>query len=629
MTIGSDGASRLLAVLAVGCAIGGIVLAASAMPMLAADSPVATALGDGETSAEHDRAIQEAMLEAAAADDGDLAGRADELGASGADGDGLRTGDSGAGTGTGASGGAGAGALDNQLVQAAALSAMEGQHDLLTNPVVSDALFGLAGIYAAIGGSPGDFAAGATGSDPGAYDDPGGLESNAFDDPQTLEEAAPEDAVGMADEPTTSGGLLDVPTSADGLEGGYGDLVTDQRARSISLEGDGAGGETTVDGSEGGIDGESYDGGSLDSESPWGDDQATDGSSTGDEPDSGDGFDANAGDEAWDEGAVPDDAEGDAPTDDLDASRDGGESDPETSGGTEDSSASDATGATDASDGETNGAEDDGTDSAEEDTNSVTDSLENSLGPAGERPILTLLAVALAVVVGYVFLRKDDPIATLRALPSHLLALAMGVVVACSRALERAYEALCGLRSIAELPGLLLGAVAGILAGVGTKARSVRASLPFVGGEATGTDAGTATPDDRPTARVRIREAFADVASVSTVSRLRVATPTDVAEGAKARGVPAEPVETITDAFRDVEYGGRDPARRLERTTAAQATIRSSLAADDESADDESADDGTSDEPTDDARSDANGDENRDPSRDANGSPNENSTGEP
>ncbi|USZ71283.1 hypothetical protein [Natronosalvus halobius] len=614
MTIGSDGAPRLLAVLAVGCAIGGIVLAASAMPMLAADSPVATALGDGETSAERDRAIQEAMLEAAAEGDGDLAGRADELGASGADGDGLRTGGSGAGTGAGASGGAGAGALDNQLVQAAALSAMEGQHDLLTNPVVSDALFGLAGIYAAIGGSPGDFAAGAADSDPGAYDDPGDLEPSAYDDPENLEGTAPEDAVGMGDEPTTSGGLLDVPTSANGLEGGYGDLVTDQRAGSISLEGDGAGGETTVTGSNGGLDGESRDGGSLDSESPWGDDQATDGSSTGDEPDSGDGFDANAGDEAWDEGAVPDDGS----TDDLDASRGSGESDPETSGGTEDSSASDATGATDASDAsdasndETNGAEDEESDSAKEDTNSVTDSLENSLGPAGERPILTLLAVALAVVVGYVFLRTDDPIATLRALPGRLLALAMGVVVACSRALERAYAALCGLRSIAELPGLLFGAVAGILAEVRTKARSVRASLPLVGDEATGTDAGTATPGDRPTARVRIREAFADVATISTVSRVRVATPTDVAEGAKARGVPVEPVDTITDAFRDVEYGGRDPERRLERTTAARATIRSSLAADDESMDD-----ATSDESADDATNDANGDES------------ENSTGDP
>ncbi|UTF54619.1 hypothetical protein [Natronosalvus rutilus] len=595
MTIGSDGTSRLLAVLAVGCAIGGIVLAASAMPMLAADSPVATALGDSETSAERDRAIQEAMLEAAAEGDGDLAERAGELETAGGDGDGPGMGGSGGG-----GAGAGTGALDNQLVQAGALSAMESQHDLLTNPAVSDALFGLAGIYAVIGGSPGDFAAGAAGSDPGTS--PGsdfGSDPDAFDDPENLEGTAPEDADTTVDEPTTSGGLLDVPTSANGLEGGYGDLVTDQRARSISLEGDAAGGERAVDGFEGGIDSESHGGGSLDSESPWGANQATDGSSTGD------GFDANADDGAWDKGAVPDDGSSGAPTDDLDASRGGGESDAETPGGTEDSSASDATGATDASDAsndETNGAEDDGTDSDEEETNSVTDSLEDSLGPAGERPILTLLAVALAVVVGYVFLRNDDPIATLRALPSHLLALAMGVVVACSRALERAYEALCGLRSIAELPGLLLGAVAGILAGVRTKARSVRASLPLVGDEATGTDARTATPDDRPTARIRIREAFADVATVSTVSRLRVATPTDVAEGAKARGVPAEPVETITDAFRDVEYGGRDPERRLERTTAARATIRSSVA------DDDSAEDATNDESVDDANENPTGD---------------------
>ncbi|WP_312911424.1 hypothetical protein [Natronosalvus caseinilyticus] len=597
MTIGSDGTSRLLAVLAVGCAIGGIVLAASAMPMLAADSPVATALGDGETSAERDRAIQEAMLEAAAEGDGDLAGRADELGASDADGEGLRTGGSGAGaggTGAGASGGAGAGAFDNQLVQAAALSAMEDQHDLLTNPVVSDALFGLAGIYAAIGGSPGDFAAGAADSDPGAYDDPGDLEPSAYDDPANLEGAAPEDLAGTADEPMTSGGLLDVPTSANGLEGGYGDLVTDQRAGSTSLEGDGAGGPNTDA-----------------------------------ELDSSDGFDANANDGAWDEDAAPDDSWTDDPTVDPDASQDGDESGVETTGGTEDSSASDvsdATDATDASDDETNGAEadgtdsakddetnsaeTDGTDSAEEETNSMIDSLEDSLGPAGERPILTLLAVALTVVVGYVFVRTDDPIATLRALPGRLLAVAMGVVVACSRALERAYAALCGLRSIAELPGLLLGVVAGILAGARTKARSVRASLPFVG-EGIEADPEAATPDDRPTARVRIREAFADVAAVSTVSRLRVATPTDVAEGAKARGVPAEPVETITDAFRDVEYGGRDPERRLERTTAARATIRSSLAAGDESADD--------------APSDGDGDA----SRDANENPNENSTGDP
>jgi hypothetical protein len=65
------------------------------------------------------------------------------------------------------------------------------------------------------------------------------------------------------------------------------------------------------------------------------------------------------------------------------------------------------------------------------------------------------------------------------------------------------------------------------------------------------------------------------------------------AHAVRVDGLPAEPVETIRDAYREVEYGRRSPGERLPRAETALRAVEDALAVDaDDSARPEGTDDG-------------------------------------
>jgi hypothetical protein len=87
-----------------------------------------------------------------------------------------------------------------------------------------------------------------------------------------------------------------------------------------------------------------------------------------------------------------------------------------------------------------------------------------------------------------------------------------------------------------------------------------------------------ADPDD---AYVSIREAWVRFLTVTSVADAQTTTPGELARHAVHRdGLPREPVRTLRDAFREVEYGNQSPERRLRRVTQAIEAIETSATAD-------------------------------------------------
>ncbi|WP_226004439.1 hypothetical protein [Natrinema salinisoli] len=251
----------------------------------------------------------------------------------------------------------------------------------------------------------------------------------------------------------------------------------------------------------------------------------------------------------------------------------------------------DETGESQAAADQTGGGSDAATDGSRQDGGSDADdsSLPESVSGLSDRALIAGFAAIALSIVGYVFYTRDDPIGTLRSIPGRIVSIALAGVVACSQALERGLAALRGVTSIADLPGLVFTAIANALRSARARARAAGSSVSasLFGGAEDRTD-GDATAEEHVPARERIRQAFESVIEASPMYRRRAATatPTDVARSATDAGVPDEPVETITESFRDVEYGDRDPARYLERTTTAHDRLRDALAADvDEEAD--------------------------------------------
>ncbi|WP_152418894.1 hypothetical protein [Natronorubrum sulfidifaciens] len=214
---------------------------------------------------------------------------------------------------------------------------------------------------------------------------------------------------------------------------------------------------------------------------------------------------------------------------------------------------------------------------ADADADGDDSSLEDAVPGLSDGVVMGGLVVGGLVALAYVFATRSNPTAAVLSIPGRLVSAALSGVVACSQALERAIGALYGLRSIAELPGLVAATLVGAFHRTGVRIRTVGSSL--FGGRV---DASTAdAAGGHASARKRIGAAFESVIDAAPMSRERVATatPTDVARSARDAGAPDEPVETITHSFRDVEYGGRDPETHLERTTTAHDRLQSALEA--------------------------------------------------
>jgi len=79
-----------------------------------------------------------------------------------------------------------------------------------------------------------------------------------------------------------------------------------------------------------------------------------------------------------------------------------------------------------------------------------------------------------------------------------------------------------------------------------------------------------------------IRELWRTFARWVVPGAWRTQTPGEVARAAVDRGFPPEPVEALTDAFRDVEYGSEPATTRRERAKAAFDQLRRTREEDDE-----------------------------------------------
>ncbi|MFB6193690.1 MAG: DUF4129 domain-containing protein, partial [Halobaculum sp.] len=80
--------------------------------------------------------------------------------------------------------------------------------------------------------------------------------------------------------------------------------------------------------------------------------------------------------------------------------------------------------------------------------------------------------------------------------------------------------------------------------------------------------------------RERVRTAWRAFVAALSVRRARRRTPGEIARWAVERdGLAAEPVARLRDAYRAVEYGGRDPERYV---TAVREAVRTLLGGDEE-----------------------------------------------
>jgi len=182
----------------------------------------------------------------------------------------------------------------------------------------------------------------------------------------------------------------------------------------------------------------------------------------------------------------------------------------------------------------------------------------------------------------------------LRRLPRALTGVAVGALLALSNLLERAVGQLRRVESLAALPGLLVSTLLELIESL--RRRAATASLSPLGGGSTAAAGGTASEaaaaSGPSSARSRIYDAWETVVDAAPGRRYRTEAPGEVAEEATATGLPEDPVRTITDAFRDVEYGQRDPEERVGAAESAHATLADRMAAD---ADDDSLTDADAD----------------------------------
>ncbi|MFP8951689.1 hypothetical protein ACLI4Z_01780 [Natrialbaceae archaeon A-arb3/5] len=659
MAARADGARRFLAVAAIICAVCGLVLAASAMPLLASDSPT-SGISEGASSGTTTGESASSMEPAASQSGSDGAAGGIDGGGETESGDQL-PGDGSSLAGDRASSGVAETVAGGALYGLGTVFSMfdddsnggETTSDAAGDGTLDEAVAGEDDAAAAasdsdVSGMGGEFGSMLSGDDgpnaagDGTFDEDGaGEDVSASDgDPDVSNADDPAIADGNGDQESLIGdGGSDAPiednefdvsdgdgsvssaedesdSPADGETDPADEFDADEQGPSSGLDEEGVStdgdrDETDGDGEfDADVDDEERDADTSEGEhddADWADgdderggDELTDESSETTLDDGSqleDGTNGNEDDVSASEttGEEFDSAADEAVGDGIDERADGGDE----AAGVEigDDHSTDASAAeSDASEAAQSGETEDDAGGGGESGQNGESTLDDGLFDLSGTAIAAVLGAIALLVAGYVLYTRDDPIGALRSLPGRLHALVLSGVVACSQALERTVAALRGLGSITELPALVLATLARFLDRVRTRTQTARSSFEAGGGEFA---AGEAGGGDTVTDRERIRNAFESVIDASTMYRAQVAnaTPADVAGSAKRAGAPDEPVETITASFRDVEYGNRDPRPYLDPTESAHERLQAALAPTDPDADGEWATDGGVDGP--------------------------------
>ena len=122
-----------------------------------------------------------------------------------------------------------------------------------------------------------------------------------------------------------------------------------------------------------------------------------------------------------------------------------------------------------------------------------------------------------------------------------------------------------------------------ILTALRRAGRAGRDAVAEIGDSSSRADPGGESEQDE--ALLTIRDAWGEFRTHVSIRSWRTATPGEIARWAVRRdGLPQESVETLTDAFRDVEYGSRSPSDREPAARRALEAIRGAADADEEDA---------------------------------------------
>ncbi|WP_286666831.1 DUF4129 domain-containing protein [Haloglomus salinum] len=195
--------------------------------------------------------------------------------------------------------------------------------------------------------------------------------------------------------------------------------------------------------------------------------------------------------------------------------------------------------------------------------------------------VALLLLLGLLGAVGYVYRQSEvtgrgllaQARATLSALAADLLSALVGLSSGIEGVLSDLREELRGAIAAVSAPDVSVRAfvrerLAALRAAVRGALGAPLARFRDRGG--TDTDTGTATAaaaPDRADPRERIERLWARFVRRVGLTRARTRTPGEVAGRGVSRGLPAESVERLTDAFRVVEYSDADPAAHVEAAT--------------------------------------------------------------
>nr|WP_284033286.1 DUF3488 and transglutaminase-like domain-containing protein [Halobaculum sp. DT31] len=128
------------------------------------------------------------------------------------------------------------------------------------------------------------------------------------------------------------------------------------------------------------------------------------------------------------------------------------------------------------------------------------------------------------------------------------------------------------LSKLTALAGVIRAALVGLPAALRAKvARTTGASSAAAESVESASDGEDAPPE----AQLTVRRAWREFLRLVPVRRVRRRTPGEVARRAIDTGLPAGPVTTLRDAYREVEYGGKDPTARLGGVQGALSTLTS------------------------------------------------------